>query len=132
MSEEFRQNGINGWIAEPFGSEEGGPSIALWMIPLLNYMPHFTSQIMIHPTQNNEEIITDFSTVETPEKMEKYLEENMYKFNYKPLKVFDEKATREEYIEFIEDILSKQGWIDSDGTVYKAKVNKIDGIYKLL
>lgn len=131
MVQEFRDNGFSGWIDEPFSSEEGGSSVKLWMIPYLEYMPHFTSQVMIHPTKN-EDITIDISTVDTPEKMEKYLKENMERFNYKPLKIFDEKSTKEEYLEFIKELLSKKGWKDEiDGKVYKAVRNPIDKTYIL-
>jgi hypothetical protein len=131
MVQEFRDNGFSGWIAEPFSSEKGGPTVSLWMIPYLQYMPHLTSQVMIHPTKNNEDIVIDISSVDTPEKMEKYLKENMERFNYKPLKIFDEKSTKEEYLKFIKELLSKKGWKDDDEKVYKAIRNPIDGTYIL-
>lgn len=124
----FRPFALNGWIAEPFQSnalKAEVPSVEPWMIPYLKYMPHFTSQVMLHPTKLNEEIVTPYDEVDSPEKLEKWLTDNMDRFVYKPIKVFSmTDKTADSYLQYFKkEILPYTIVNNFDGTYRRIQKN---------
>lgn len=131
---EYKEKNIAGWFSNWSGKASES---SVEKLNDLKYTPMYETfhndfyipELAIYPRNKREfgDVITkveDFNT--------EWLNSHMTEFNYKPLMIFDNTVSTEEYKEKILQFMKPEGFTDPEtGETYHITVNKKDGTYIL-
>jgi hypothetical protein len=130
---EYKEKNIAGWFSNWFIGKASESSVK--SLKDLKYTPmyetfhkdFYTPELAIYPKNKREfgDVITKVEDFNTD-----WLNSHISEFNYKPLMIFDDTVSTEEYKEKVLQFMKPEGFTDETGT-YHITVNKKDGTYIL-